>query len=508
MFYINGNMKHNGLKQELIKSLIDFSNHVLLIKKDAKHKYKYTHIIIENYRSAFEIAAKANFKDQVKNILLFLFDKYKQLDINEESGFSFFYLLFDLFSSNHKEFKSYISINDFLQKIYGDAQQQIQTKDLSDAETLLKKALIIAQKSNASIKIQIQKEIGNTLEAIGDRETGNGNYFGCQIYAEAALFYKEAGENKLEQDVLKKYEDTRGHIQLEHHKSELSEEEMEDLENWIDNLIAKNNPSVLIHLLTLKSNIQPISDIRAISDPVPKHFLSNHGSQLLLDKYGNTAEKYETEEQKREYRFWDYLSNNIQFSRQIAFNTTIKAIEKGVLNSNMIISFLRVSWLNEPITRYYQNAKHIIIPNDIIIPPVAYFFHCLEESIKKDSKVSQQDFVAPIDSMALKIETILRFACERQGINRTIMKLSNNKFMVPRAKTLSHLFNNLEQKGFFDEKDIAIFNYLFIMPEHTNIRNEVSHGLFDLYEYNANTGLMILGCIIRLSMLSFEVNRN
>ncbi|MDF1676223.1 MAG: hypothetical protein P1U44_10950 [Vicingaceae bacterium] len=504
MSYINGDMKHNDLKQKLIKSLIDCANHVLAIKKDAKHKYKYTHVIIENYRSAFEIAVKANFKDQIKDILLFLYDKYEHSDINEESTFSFFYLLFDLFSNYFKEYKNYISLDDLLQKIYSDAQKQIQVKDLSDAEILLKKALIVAQKNNAPIKTQIQKEIGATLESKADKEIGNGNYFGCQIYAEAALFYKEAGASQQEQEVLKKYEDSRGKIKLEHYRSKLTEEESQDLNNWIENLIEKNNPGLLIHLLTLKSNIQTIAEIKAISDPVPKHFLSSFASPQLLDKYGNTVERYETDEQRMDYRFWEHFSHNLQLSEQIAFATTIRAIEKRVLNSNMIIGFLKVSWLNEPITRQYQNSKHIIIPNDIIIPPVAYFFHCLEESIKKESKVSPQDFVAPIDSMIIKIETILRFACERLGINRTIMKPSSNKFMVPKAKTLGHLFSNLVAKGVFDEKDIALFEYLFIRPEHTNIRNEVCHGLFDLYEYNPRTGLKVLGCIIRLSMLSFE----
>lgn len=146
MSYINGSIKHNDLKQELIKSLIDCANHVLLIKKDARRRYKYTYIVVENYRSAFEIAVKGNFKGQIKNILLFLYDKYEQSEINEESTFSFFYLLFDLFSSSQKEFKSYISTDDFLKKIYGDAQSKIQTNDLSDAEILLKKQLSLHKK--------------------------------------------------------------------------------------------------------------------------------------------------------------------------------------------------------------------------------------------------------------------------------------------------------------------------------------------------------------------------
>lgn len=106
--------------------------------------------------------------------------------------------------------------------------------------------------------------------------------------------------------------------------------------------------------------------------------------------------------------------------------------------------------------------------------------------------------------MALKIEYILRCACKRAGINTTILKESNNKYLVPQNKVLSHLFRNLEQAGYFDDKDVKLFEYLFLLQEHDNIRNDAAHGLLELYEYGPFKGLRILGCIILLAMISFD----
>jgi|GEM_PF-5755804 len=95
--------------------------------------------------------------------------------------------------------------------------------------------------------------------------------------------------------------------------------------------------------------------------------------------------------------------------------------------------------------------------------------------------------------------------CEDIEIPITYQTTNENGFSVTRFKTLSNLFSNLQEVKVFQEKDEAILKYLVIDPEHSNIRNEIAHGLFDPQEYTPLIGLRIIGVILILS--TYRVSR-
>lgn len=501
--FIQGKLNHNDDKLQLVKDLINHSLGCHRTLDEANMKYKNTYFISENLRNAFDISTKSKFVKEINAIINFIEEELKSRKPKDPEYFTFFYLLTDLISNNTKILKEKISIEDFLSKTLADGVELREIGDLSGAKMILKKGLIISTKVGSSTADWC-KEIGITAELLGDKEVGRQNFFGSSNYKEAAEFYKKAKESESEQSVLRKYEQARGHIKLDHFTSNLSDSEADHLNKWIDDLVAKKDPGLIMGLWTLKPNISSIEKTKKLTKDEPKDVFLNGITQVLFDKMGNSTELYITDDEKREFRFWEQFGMELQFSTKVAYVVTLKSLEIKAINRSMVVGMLRCSWLNEPITRFYQSDKYTFIPNDLILPGVGNFFHFLEDFAKSNSKVQSQDFVISIDSMVLKIEYILRCACERVGINTTILAESSNKYMVPRAKVLSHLFRNLSDAGYFDEKDIKLFEFLFILPEHENLRNEICHGITDLYEYGPAKGLRILGCITLLAMIRFE----
>ena len=501
--YIGGSLKHIKDKQLLVKTLYEVARELLKLINSAKHSFKFKNLISDFLRDAFELAVNSKMMSKVEDIITFIRAEFDSLSPSDKEYYTFFYLLSDLYLDHKKEIDRYLNIKEFIDKINSDLQSLRQKEDTSAALILARIGLSVVQKYEKIPNQLWQKLIGELLEQIGDNEIKRGNKFGSTNYLEAGEFYIRAGEKELEKKVITKYEAKRGQIEFGLFTSQLSESETDSLDNWIDNLIDKKDPGLIISLWMLRTNITRISDIRTSIDKSKRTFLDEISAHTV-NKFGDTAERYETKEQKREHKFWEQFTFSFQFSSKIAFSATIKAIKKDVISAEHVIGFLKNTWLNEPINRVYQGQAVSIIPNDTIIPAVGHFFYVFKELVKGNDKIINHDFVTPIDSLVLKFETILRFASEKAGLNTTIIGKSSNGFSVPKYKLLGQLFRELNEEGYFDEMDSTIFKFLFIIPEQANYRNDIAHGTFDLHQYEPRKGLIILGAIVRLAMLDFK----
>lgn len=502
--YIGGNLKHNRDKHDLVQSLFDVAQHTLKVNRDSKRTYKDFFIVSDFLRNAFDLAAKYKIMSKVDDIIKFVRAQFDSLTPNDDEYYTFFYLLTDLYTEHKKDIDKLLDVRDFINKIESDSQLLSQEEDFSGALILARKGLIIVEKYNNIPNKAWQKRIGKLLELVGDKEIERGNKFGCTNYQQAGEYYKAAGESMLEKAVISKYEFTRGRVELGLVSSNLSNSEVDDLENWIDSLVDKKNPVLIFSLWTLRTNITPINDIWTNVENAPDSFLDRISSHTI-NKFGDISEKYDTDSQNKVFKFWQEFIFSFQLSSKIAFRTTVKAIKMEVISGEDLIGFLRSTWLNEPIIRMYQGNEVSIVPNDIIVPAVSHFFNAFKEFALGNKNTRLQDFVTPIDSMTLKIETILRYALERMGFNTTVLAKSSNGFLVSKYKTLGQIFRELEEGGLFDEMDMTMFRFLFVIPEQNNYRNDIAHGVFDLHQYNPRTGLVILGAIVRLAMMDFKV---
>lgn len=347
-------LKHNELKAKLIEVLFENAQECFKKLGEADKQYKSTYYISENLRDAFELAVLARNLNKAEDIVRFVQGQFDSTSPDGDGYYTFFYLITDFYLDYKKELSRYLDVTLFLKKVFSDAEVLVQKDDYSGAMVLLKKGLLIVQKHEDIPNEVWQKKIGECYEKLGDKEIERENYFGCSNYDKAGKYFQESGEKELQERVLKKYEDSSGKIELGLFTSELSDEEVDDLDNWIDNIVAKNDPALILSLSTLKPNMLPVQQIRENAKELPKGFWIEHVSPALMDKYGRIAERYETELQKEEYRFWELFGHNLQFSSKIAFSATVKAFQKGVIDIHHVIGGLSVSWLNEPIKRYYN----------------------------------------------------------------------------------------------------------------------------------------------------------
>ena len=116
------------------------------------------------------------------------------------------------------------------------------------------------------------------------------------------------------------------------------------------------------------------------------------------------------------------------------------------------------------------------------------------------------DYVTITDSLVLKVETLIRNFCEKIGIP-TFKTRQKGKDELIMEKLLDDLLADIKHTTInptgFDEEDRVLIKYVMSEKSGNNLRNQVAHGLLDIYEYTLPTVITVLCLILKLSKYNF-----
>lgn len=500
--FISKYLQHIDDRKKLFLEIWDSIMLIYNSKLSNTNRYFFSGLI----KNGFSLCVKSKFENAIATIVSFLQDEFLKKGIKDDGYYTIFYLLIELFSQYKKNVKSLVSAEKIIQKAISDAKLLEQNKELNSAENIITRLLKFKSDYQIEPSISLENYLGILYEKIADKENKNKNYMGSSHYYNKSITYFRLAKDVSEVNrVQKKYEASSGKIKLGLIRSELSEEETEDINRWINKVVEVASAKEIIFLWGLYSHISSKGLVEEIeSRPKSWQNLMTHSS---MDKFGNTIEKFITDEELKENQFWFEYGIQYKTAIQIFFPILIRKFDTKKLTKEDIISHFEKSWLNEPIQRFYNSKLHEIIPLDIVKPALLEFFRQFEIWLNK-SETEKANFVCAIDSLSLKIEPILRYMCERLGINTTIQTQSRNKYDVIRHKTLGVLIQSLKEESALTDEDFTFLDYTVKLPEQGNIRNDTAHGLLDSDEYNIGKAVQIISILIRLSNYGFNVKEN
>lgn len=182
----------------------------------------------------------------------------------------------------------------------------------------------------------------------------------------------------------------------------------------------------------------------------------------------------------------------------------MKPIRQKKISYKSVIEYLETTWLNEPIFRKYHSRIVEIKPLDTLRPSLKRLFSELYLYFQ-DSNY-QCDYVVITDSLALKIEQLLRNFCEKLGI--TTFKLRDkrgDKLVMEKLldDILIDLKHTKEKPTNFSEEDRIFIKYVLTEKAGLNLRNQIAHGLMDIDEYTFGNILLLFCIVMKLSKYKF-----
>jgi|GEM_PF-5352016 len=391
--YIGRYLKDNREQMNLVNVLFDYSisSYEELKKSDSNSRNGFW--IVFSLRSAFEITVKSKLVDKRLEIQTFLENEFLDLSTEMPMYYHFFQILTDLILENKKTF-SESTLKKIISKILEDTDLH---GDNSTAVEHLIKGLAIVTRYKLDDKITWHKKIGVILEKSGDNEIERENYFGYDLFARAADHFRAAKSKEAVNRVTLKHQKAIGRIQLDLHKTKLSDCEKQSIDEYYQGIIKSRDPALILNVLTLRPNVGDINVIKSTLETEPDDFLSAIGLDAL-NKFGYRVERYETKDQLKAHSFWNQFAMEVTFASGLAHNLTARALDEKFINGEIFLDYLQNTWLSTPRVQYAYNQEYTIVPLKSIEPGIRAFFDSFEKYLDDSTgSITAFDFMLPID---------------------------------------------------------------------------------------------------------------
>jgi hypothetical protein len=496
--------KNNNFKKELFSEIFELSKKYLeraILPDDKKHYVIYFLSVI---KTAYKIAESSKLVSELKEVTEFIINTHSSWDIKHIGTLRIILDFSSLMSDHYKNFKKSVDFNNVINK-NSEAAKELEKKYTWGAIYVINKNIEIQNKlmqpfdNSIRYKAELYEKLTSEAEEIGN--------MACITFSEDALrLYQQLNDEKKIFELEKRYSELRGKFELNKIRQKLPETYTKRMQEIIAKTVEESDEKeILLHFI-ITPWYDKIENIKKRAEESKKQnvLLSMIGASIV-DKFGNTIDVFHTQEEIEEHNFWQTYGINFQIGTQTMHQFFIQAYKAKKISFDTVMSHLEKSWFNDPIQRSYHGDVVEIKPIDLIRPGIKRFFGELE--LFSADPNYQLDYVTATDSLVLKIESLLRFFCEKIGIATfKPRQKGSDKLIMEKLidDLLSDLKNSENNQTGFDEHDRMFIKYVFTEKGGMNLRNQVAHGLLDFYEYGFSNQIVVLSAILKLSKYLFS----
>lgn len=496
--------KRNDFKKQLYNELLTLAKEYYSKTISGGEKNHYVLDFNRILEMAFIIAEKAKLSDEIKEIVEYVFNTHQNWDVSANGTLRILLDLSCLMSDHFKTFKDKIDFNKIIEKNIKGAKELEKTY-LWGAIYAIEKNIIIEQQLNLpqDNSLRYKAEIYEKMVSADEEKN---NALVAVRFAETALRIYQSLKDQTKIDELNaKYAELRGQIELSAHKQEMPIEYTRSISESIQKTVTDSDERGILAHFIFTPWYSSIVEIQKSADTISKQsFLSAFAATSILDKFGNTIDTFNTEEEIKEHNFWQAFGFSFQLGTQTMHQFFIEAYKAGKLNYQSTIEYLESTWFNEPISRNYHSTRVEIKPLDTLKPGLKRLFDELYLFFADNTR--SFDNVTITDSLTLKIESILRNICEIINIPTFKTRQKGSEKLVMEKlidDLLVDLKNSTENPTNFDENDRIFIKYVLTEKSGLNLRNKVAHGLMDIEDYSFSNILLVFCIILKLSKYKF-----
>ncbi len=341
------------------------------------------------------------------------------------------------------------------------------------------------------------EELCKTFENNPDVAIGD-----CQ---EAMKYYRLAKNPEKLKEMEQKYAELKKKIMIPQHQVEIQDDDymryLEQCKKFVQDLVEKE-PEHIIECLVYSPNVIPdIKEVKKGSKVYLKESVAHQlFSTVLIDPHGNTAQTYDTEEEKEKYaenKFYRIILEN--YTYRLVHAIIIEAMKNGKLNPQNVCEYLQYcSWLGQPIQYHTPSGRKLKFKwFNLIEPAIRSYLEALQDFIESERT---PNFILSLDSLTLKFEGIFRDFCALNGISPTKQVIERGKTFT-REKDLNNLLYDdyNEVSRILGINEIEFFKFVFVEQLGLNLRNNIAHCLLFKEQYSVYFANLVFLAILRIS---------
>lgn len=505
LLFLKRRLQHDDARKALCNSLIDLANkyHSKIFVNDEGDNF-YSHSFHNRLIDVMGIYVQSpNLKSDFESFIRLIESWLLNCPADHKGFITLSYFITQSFSENKKKLQSIVDVDNIVSKLE-QGIKHYSTSNLHTAISLTQKAVLFSNSFKPNDKQKFLLQLANFQEISGDTEVLKGHDVGAIKDYEDSLanFYQLKDKASFER-VSKKYEANKGKFKLGTVSAETSKETAEVTGKFINGIVDEKSPDLIISCLCGYPIIPKADGFRSmVQKQSSNNSFLNYVNVQSLDKFGNTLRVYSTPEEHALYNLMSVINTSHQISIQIIFQILMRSLKAGYFSYENVKDALEQTWLNEPVEWMKYGDEHTVVPLAAILPGIKNFFEEMDRRIKDDSYIP--DLILCSDSMATKIEMVLRYMCKNMDIP-TFRHREEGGAILTDEKPLSVLLEDVEGK--IDEDDTILIKYLVNEKGGFNIRNRIAHGLVDANEYTPAIPLTLLAIILRLSQYDFNKSK-
>ena len=317
---------------------------------------------------------------------------------------------------------------------------------------------------------------------------------------DAIKYYKKAKNKKKAEALFKKYDNLCKNIKYTSIKTPTYnlKDDITKIETYINE---SNNNDVLNQLIY--GFIPKFKNSKKIAEKnIAQSIFTNISSATYADIYGQVVGYADTDEEKFIYQLWNIYNIDFQLNSILMFNYIQYGIKENKLSANLILEYLKTTWLGNNIRKPLSDNKILEYQwLEHLEEPIISYFDKQQKFIKDNNY--RLTFINEVDSLTLKIEGILRDIVGIANIeNFTVRKFVNDSKgrQISNWKSINELLWDSDILNILSEDDVWFMRYF--LTDALDLRNNIAHCLIlnqyqEQYQYGFQWLLII---ILRLSL--------
>jgi len=354
----------------------------------------------------------------------------------------------------------------------------------------------VAQKTKSDVK-KWHNETGYLYLKMAEEETDDERSMIKHMdYDRALNAFRLAGNQQMKKEVEQLLFEYKPKVKLTEYKVRASKKTVKGLKQLDEdakkkaNLLLKKTPEIIYSTIAA-GHFFPTHEycLKAVENK-QRDFLDGW-NMIYFDEHKNISTRNDDEKQKGE--LLEAYGTSLRYTVRFLYLIVVPGIRSGHLTYKNLILFLhKHTWIGKPHTKINLGGHEETlnwIP--LIAPSICEFYNQVLASEKSD--YYRPSYVLCIDSLAIKIEGLLRNFCERLNISPAISKRKGTQ-----QANIEDLLSNENLYAYFNEDDRLFFRHVFSGEGGLNVRNKVAHTFFDPSDYHYSLMLLLIAVVLRI----------
>ena len=324
--------------------------------------------------------------------------------------------------------------------------------------------------------------------------------------------YKEIGDEEKVKELEQRYSELKGSMEFGTYRIDVDLTEFVKGCKECAESVVKNGTSeeVVRYLIWSKDLLPTCHEVeKAVKEHIREFPTFHLLSKDVLDRNANTAQHFDSEEEKECYDILEEYKLQLKFCHIYLIRAVfLEAILEKKLTLEDLIDFIKKHcWYGKNLSKPLLDGQ-IIMYNwlGLIAPALNEYFRQMDLCFADPTQFP--NFVLSLDSLTLKIEGLVRDLCRLHGAGTSRQKTDKSKRSIGQEKDINALLYEDAIKELFDKDDLLFFKFLLVEKLGYNLRNNIAHAMLLFPEYSVDYIHLVILALLRLGKYDFTQNND